>query len=207
MLDPLKVVILSMLMFVPLLVAPLAVAQDLAPDVLVRTIAKDVMAVIKQDKDIQAGNPHKIADLIQAKILPHFDFTHTTMIAMGVNWRRATAEQQEQLTREFRTLLLHTYSRMLTNYHDQTIAYGPVRALPGDIDVIVRSEIRQSGMGPIAIEYQMERTPSGWKIYDLKINGVRLATTYRDTFAEEIRNQGIDGLIGLLSNKNRQNGA
>ena len=186
--------------------APLALAQELAPDALVKTISEDVLAAIRQDKDIQAGNPKKIASLVEAKILPHFDFAHTTRIAMGANWRRASPEQREQLTREFRTLLVRTYSRALVNYRDQAIEFKPLRAQPGDTQVTVRSEVRQSGTQPVSIDYELEKTRSGWKVYDVKISGASLAATYRDTFAEEVRNRGIDGLIDLLSSKNRQGG-
>jgi len=187
--------------------APLALAQELAPDALVKTISEDVLAAIRQDKDIQAGNPKKIASLVEAKILPHFDFAHTTRIAMGANWRRASPEQREQLTREFRTLLVRTYSRALVNYRDQAIEFKPLRAQPGDVQVTVRSEVRQAAAQAVSFDYEMEKTPSGWKVYDVKIGGASLAATYRDTFAEEVRNRGIDGLINLLSEKNRQHNA
>jgi phospholipid transport system substrate-binding protein len=185
---------------------PLVLAQELAPDVLLKTISEDVLAAIKQDKDLQAGNPKKIASLIEAKILPHFDFAHTTRIAMGANWRRATAEQREQLTREFRTLLVRTYSRALAKYRDQAIEFKPLRAQPGDVQVTVRSEVRQAAAQAVSFDYEMEKTPFGWKVYDVKISGASLAATYRDTFAEEVRNRGIDGLIDLLSNRNRSSG-
>jgi phospholipid transport system substrate-binding protein len=206
---PPRAVIRSMIIFalVLALAAPLAVAQDVAPDVLVKAISRDVIAAIRQDKDVQAGNSDKIVDLVETKIVPHFDFTRTTQIAMGIHWRRATPVQQEQLTREFRKLLLRTYSGALANYRDRIIEYKSARVQPGDAEVTVLFEVRQPGTAPIEIGYQMEKTASGWKIYDLKIGGVRLATTYRDTFGEEVRNQGIDGLIDLLSSRNRRNGA
>ncbi len=189
------------------LAAPASQAEDLAPDALVKTISTDVLAAMRDDKDIQAGNPKKIASLVEAKILPHFDFAHTTRIAMGANWRRASPEQREQLVREFRTLLVRTYSGALANYRDQAIEFKPLRARAGDAQVTVRSEVRQSGAQAISIDYEMERTASGWKVYDVKISGASLAATYRDTFAEEVRNHGIEGLINLLSAKNRQNDA
>jgi len=189
------------------LAAPASPAEELTPDALVKTISTDVLAAIRQDKDIQAGNPNKIAGLVEAKILPHFDFAHTTRIAMGANWRRASPEQREQLVREFKTLLVRTYSSALAAYRDQVIEFKPLRAQPGDAQVTVRSEVRQSGAQAVSIDYEMERTPSGWKVYDVKISGASLAATYRDTFAEEIRNRGIEGLIDSLSNKNRQNDA
>lgn len=191
--------------FVLALAAPASHAEDLAPDALVKTISTDVLAAMRDDKDIQAGNPKKIASLVEAKILPHFDFAHTTRIAMGVNWRRASPEQRELLVREFRTLLVRTYSGALANYRDQVIEFKPLRAQAGDAQVTVRSEVRQSGAQAVSIDYEMEKTASGWKVYDVRISGASLAATYRDTFAEEVRNHGIEGLIDLLSNKNHQN--
>ena len=181
--------------------------EELAPDALVKTISLDVLAAIQKDKDIQGGNPKKIAGLVEAKILPHFDFAHTTRIAMGANWRRASPEQREQLVQEFRTLLVRTYSGVLVNYRDQVIEFKPLRAQASDSQVTVRSEVRQPGAQAVSIDYEMEKTASGWKVYDVKISGASLAATYRDTFAEEVRNHGIEGLIDSLSNKNRQNDA
>jgi phospholipid transport system substrate-binding protein len=189
------------------LAAPLAPAQELAPDALVKNLSEEVIALIRQDKDIRAGNAGKLADLVEIKILPHFDFSRTTQIAMGANWRRATPEQQERLTGEFRTLLVRTYSRALANYRDQSIEFKPLRAQPGDTEVTVRSEVKQPGTEPVAVEYRMEKTPSGWKVFDVKISGASLAATYRDSFSEEVRNRGIDGLIELLASKNRASGA
>jgi len=185
------------------LVTPPALAEETAPDVLVKSISEEVIAAIRQDKGIQAGDPRKIAELVEAKILPHFDFRHTTQIAMGVNWRRASPEQQEQLTREFRALLVRTYSSALAGYSDQVIEFRPLRAQPGDSEVTVRSQVRRSGAEPIAIEYDLERTGPAWKVFDIRVAGISLAATYRSAFAEEVRNHGIDALISLLSSKNR----
>ncbi len=187
------------------LLVPVAQAQEPAPDVLVKSITEEVVAVLKQDKDIQAGNPKKIEELIEAKVLPHFNFTRMTRIAMARNWRLATPEQQKELTAEFKTLLVRTYSTALSNYRDQLIDYKPLRAKPEDVDVTVRSEVKQSGSSqPVAIDYEMEKTPNGWKVYDVKVGGVSLVTTYRDTFASEVKERGVDGLIKSLAAKNRQ---
>jgi phospholipid transport system substrate-binding protein len=196
-----KVIAISALAFA----AP-AFGEDAAPDALVKAISEDVIASIRRDKDIQAGDAAKIAALVETKILPHFDFAHTTRIAMGPNWRRATPEQQERITREFRELLVRTYSTALTTYRDQRIDVKPLRARPDDTQVTVRSEVRQAGAQPVAIDYEMEKAADGWKIFDIRIAGASLAATYRDTFAEVVRNHGVDGLIELLSGKN-QNGA
>jgi len=190
------------LLLVSALATPLALAEELAPDVLVKGISEEVIAAIRQDKGIQAGDPRKIAELVEAKILPHFDFRHTTQIAMGVNWRRASPEQQEQLTREFRALLVRTYSGALAGYSDQVIEFRPLRAQPGDTEVTVRSQVRRSGAEPIAIEYDLEKTGPAWKVFDVRVAGISLAATYRSVFAEEVRNHGIEELISLLSSKN-----
>jgi len=126
---------------------------------------------------------------------------------MGANWRRASPEQREQLVREFKTLLVRTYSSALAAYRDQVIEFKPLRAQVGDAQVTVRSEVRQSGAQAVSIDYEMEKTASGWKVYDVKISGASLAATYRDIFAEEVRNHGIEGLIDSLSSKNHQNDA
>lgn len=177
-------------------------AQDMAPDVLLQSVTTEVLKVIRQDKAIQAGNPAKVAELVEAKILPHFDFPRMTRIAVARNWTLASAEQQAALTAEFRTLLVRTYSTALAAYRNQAIEFRPLRAAPGD-EVTVRSVIRQSGTATIAMDYDMERLPGGWKVYDIKIDGMSLVTTYRETFAGKVRESGVDGLIRTLVEKNR----
>ena len=176
---------------------------DSVSPALIKTIAGEVIAAIRQDAKL-TGNPARVAALVEAKVLPHFDFAHTTRIAMGANWRRATPEQQERLTLEFRTLLVRTYSAALVNYRDQLIEVKPLRASPDDVQVMVRSEIRQPGAQPMSIDYDMEKTHDGWKIFDVRIAGASLAATYRDTFAEVVRDCGVEGLIEQLSSKNRR---
>lgn len=182
-----------------------AIAQDVqAPDALVKGVTQDVIAIVKQDKDIQSGNTKKTIALVEQKVLPHFNFTRMTALAMGINWRKATPDQQQMLVDQFRTLLVRTYSTALTSYRNQVIDFKPLRAQPADTDVTVRSEVRQSGAEAVTIDYSMEKTPSGWKVYDVVVGGVSLVTTYRETFANEVRNAGVDGLIKTLSDKNRQ---
>jgi len=184
---------------------PLAQAQSTAPDVLVKTITDEVTAALKKDKDIQAGDAKKAADLIETKIVPHFNFTRMARIAMARNWRSATPEQQKELAAEFKTLLVRTYSTALVNYKEQQIDYKPLRAKPEDNEVTVRSDVKPSGSTqPVTIDYELEKTDNGWKIYDVKVDGVSLVTTYRDTFATEVRERGIDGLIKSLATKNRE---
>jgi phospholipid transport system substrate-binding protein len=187
-----------------LLAIPSAQAQEVRPDVLLKTMSDEVIAELRKDKAIQAGDSAKIAALVESKIVPHFDFRRITQIAVGASWRRATSEQQERLTQEFKTLLVRTYSGALASYRDQTIEFRPLRARPDDTEVTVRSQIRQSGAEPIAIEYDLAKTGEQWKVFDVRINGISLVATYRTAFAEEVSNRGVDGLINLLSRKNRQ---
>jgi phospholipid transport system substrate-binding protein len=186
------------------LIAPAALAQDTAPDTLVKGVTQEVLGVIKQDKDIQSGNQRKTIALVEEKVLPHFNFARMTALAMGPNWRKATPEQQKALIEQFRTLLVRTYSSALSSYRNQVIDFKPLRAAATDADVIVRSEVKQPGGEAVSIDYSMEKTPSGWKVYDVVVGGVSLVTTYRDTFTNEVRNNGVDGLIKALTDKNRQ---
>jgi phospholipid transport system substrate-binding protein len=186
--------------------APLALAQELAPDVLMKRISDDVIESIKRDQGIQAGDAGKIAALVETKILPHFDFRRATRVALGANWRRATPQQQEELIGHFRTLLVRTYSGALSSYSGQVVEFSPLRAKPGETEVTVRSRIRQSGAEPIVIEYDMEKDAAGWKVFDLRISGISLVATYRSSFAEEVHNNGIDALIASLASKNRRGG-
>ncbi len=197
----------TLLSLLLVLSAPVALAQDVAPDVMVKGITTDVLNIIKKDKDIQAGNPRKIADLVETRILPHFDFARMTQIAVAVNWRNATPEQKKTLTEQFKTLLVRTYSNALTLYRDQTVDFKPLHMKAGDTEVTVRSEIRQKSGQPVTLEYDMEKTAGGWKVYDVKVGGVSLITNYREEFAAQVRESGIDGLIKALTTKNRGAGS
>ena len=201
-----KIVLKSALVLISALAAPFSLAQAVAPDVLLNAVTSEVIAIIRQDKDIQAGDPAKVADLVETKILPLFDFTRMTRIAVARNWRLATPEQQKALTLEFKTLLVRTYSTALSSYRDQVIEYKPLRVAPDATEVTVKSDVQQSGAERLTIDYDMEKTPAGWKVYDIKIAGVSLVTTYRGTFASKVRDGGIEGLIKSLSDKNRQGG-
>lgn len=178
-------------------------AQELAPDALMKKISGEVIDIIKQDKDIQAGNQKKINELVDAKVLPHFNFSRMTALAMGRNWPKASAEQQKALTGEFRTLLVRSYSGALSSYKNEVIEFKPQRAAAGDADVTVRTQVKKPGTEPVNIDYGMEKTPGGWKVYDVVVGGVSLVTNYRETFNAEIRDGGVDGLIKSLAGKNR----
>ena len=182
--------------------APRALAQE-APDALVKRVAEDTLATIRNDKDIQAGNYGKIRQVMETKLVPNFDFPRMTALAMGRNWRSATPEQQKQLIDEFRTLLVRTYSGALANYRDNTMDYKPLRMNPGDTEVVVRTEVKRAGQAPVQIDYSMEKTVDGWKAYDVIVAGVSLVTTYRDEFNDTVKSSGVDGLIKVLENKNR----
>ena len=196
----------SLLLGALMLCAP-AFAQEDSPDALIKKVTDDVLTIVRQDKDIQGGNTKKAIALVEAKVLPHFNFLHMTALAVGRDWREATPEQKKQLAEEFKTLLVRTYSNALTGYKDQTIRYKPTKMQSGDTDVLVRTEIVQSGSKPIALDYSVEKLADGWKVYDVVVAGVSLVSNYRDTFAQEIRANKIDGLIKMLAAKNKQNEA
>ena len=185
-------------------VAALAQSTDMAPDALARKVTEEVLAIVRTDKDIQDGNHKKVLDLVESKVLPHFNFTRMTRLAVGAPWRQASSAQQQSLTNEFRALLVHTYTSAFTQYRDQVVEYKPLKLQTGDTDVVVRSLVKQKGGGdPIDINYSMEKIDSGWKVYDVTIAGVSLVQNYRSTFSSEIQKSGIDGLIATLANKNK----
>ena len=181
-----------------------AMAQDEAPDALVKRISSDVLATIKSDPAIQAGDINRIVALVDSKILPSVNFTRMTSSAVGRFWRQATPEQQKQLQDEFKILLVRTYSGALGEVKDQTVTFKPMRSKPEDTEVVVRSEVRGKG-DPIQLDYRMEKTATGWKIYDINVLGVWLVETYRTQFAQEITAKGIDGLIASLAQRNKSN--
>lgn len=183
--------------------AAAVLAEDLAPDAQVKKISDEVIAIIKQDKDIRSGNQTKLNELVDAKVLPHFDFSRMTALALGRNWPKASAEQQKQLIGEFRTLLVRTYSSALATYKNQVIEFKPLRMAAADTEVTVRTQVKQPGTEPVSIDYSMEKTANGWMVYDVVVGGVSLVTNYRETFNSEIRDGGVDGLIKSLSSKNR----
>jgi phospholipid transport system substrate-binding protein len=178
-------------------------AQGLAPDALAKSVTEEVLAVIRADKDIQSGNQKKVLELVEAKVLPHFSFPRMTQLAMGRNWRAANPEQQKKLVGEFRTLLVRTYTTAFTQYKNQTVDYKPARMSAADTEVVVQSLIKQNSGPPIAVDYNMEKTDAGWKVYNLKIEGISLVENYRNTFNTEIQKNGVDGLIATLAEKNR----
>lgn len=183
--------------------AAAALAEDIAPDALVRTVSTDVLEIVQKDKDIQSGDLRKAVELAEAKVLPHFDFVHMTRLALGKEWRKATPEQQKVLVQEFRTLLVRTYSKAFVEYRNQAIDYKPFKMQPAETDVLVRTAVKQSGGKPVQIDYNLDKTDQGWKVYDIAVAGVSLVTNYRSSFAEEVSAGGIDGLIASLRQKNK----
>ncbi len=180
-------------------------AADEAPDALVKRVTDEVLTIVRSDKDIQSGNSKKAIELVEAKVLPHFNFMRMTSLAVDKDWAKASPDQKKRLAKEFETLLVRTYSNALTAYRSQTIVYKPLKMQPADTDVVVRTEIRQPGQQAVQLDYAVEKQDSGaWKVYDVVVAGISLVTNYRESFAQEVRNGGIDGLITSLSDKNKQ---
>ena len=181
-------------------------ATDEAPDALIKRLSTEVLDSIRADKAIQGGDVSRVVNLVDAKIMPNVNFQRMTASAVGPGWRQATPEQQKRLQEEFKTLLVRTYAGALAQVSDQVIAVKPLRATTEDNEVIVRTEVKGRGES-IQLDYRLEKTASGWKIYDLKVLGVWLVETYRTQFAQEITAKGIDGLIAALSLRNKSNAA
>jgi phospholipid transport system substrate-binding protein len=179
-----------------------AAAQELKPDELVKQVTEDVLAAVKSDKQLAGGDKQKALQLAEEKILPHVDFREATRLAVGRAWRDATREQQERLVVEFRRMLVRTYSNAITAYEGQTVKVMPVHMKPGDTDVTVRNQYLRPGGKAVQIDYQMHTTASGWKIYDIVVEGVSLVLTYRSEFDAVVKQQGVDGLIKRLAEKN-----
>jgi phospholipid transport system substrate-binding protein len=201
---------LSLLMGVSLSLALLATvpfvrAAEEAPEALIKRISADVLDNIKADKAVQSGDMNRVISLVDTKIMPSVDFTRMTASAVGRNWRQATPEQQKRLQEEFKTLLIRTYSGALAQVKDQSINVKPMRgAASADTEVVVRTEVLGNG-DPVQLDYRMEKTATGWKIYDLNVLGVWLVETYRTQFAQEINAKGVDGLIASLAQRNKTN--
>ena len=190
-------------------IVPAAQAADEAPDVMIKRLSDEVLAAIKADKAIQAGDTNRILALVDSKIMPNVNFQRMSAAAVGPAWRQATPEQQKRLQDEFKILMVRTYSGALSQVSDQTVSVKPQRSGPTDTDVVVRTEIRGRG-DPIQLDYRLEKTPgqgTGWKIYNLNVLGVWLVETYRTQFAQEISSKGIDGLIATLVERNKSNAA
>ena len=173
------------------------------PDALIRSTVQEVLTVIKQDKDIQTGDQKKLLELVDVKVLPHFDFERMTRLAVGRGWRNASPEQRTTLVTEFRNLLVRTYTNSFTRYRDQTVEVRPFKMPAGADEVTVSTVISKPGTQSITVDYEMEQTPAGWKAFDLTVEGVSLVTNYRSTFSEQIQQGGIDRLIKTLVEKNR----
>ena len=186
--------------------APLVRAAEEAPDALIKRVSAEVLDNIKSDKDVQAGDMTKVLALVDGKVMPHVNFTRMTASAVGRSWRQATPEQKKRLQEEFKALLIRTYSGALSQVNDQRLDVKPLRAAPTDTEVVVRTEVLGRG-DPAQLDYRMEKTPTGWKIYDLNVLGIWMVETYRTQFSQEINAKGIDGLIAALAQRNKSNAA
>ena len=186
------------------LLMPLAQADTTPPDVLVKNTANDVLAIIKSDKDIQAGDMSKITALAEEKILPQFDFERMSRMVLGKYWAGATPDQQKLFIEQFRTLLIRTYASALSKYRNQTIEYKSFRADPGATDVTVKTQILQPGGQPVPLDYSLIKNPDGWKVYDVSVESISLVTNYRGQFASIAREGGLDKVIQKLAEKNKQ---
>ena len=177
--------------------------QNTPPDALIKMVVTDVMSSVKSDPDIQKGNIPKVMDLVEKKIVPFTDMRRTTEMAMGPNWKKATPEQQAILTAEFKNLLMRTYSGALSQLRDQTVQFKALRAAPDDKEVVVKTVVIGRG-DPVPLDYRLEKGANGWKVYDMNIMGAWLVEAYRNQFSNQISQNGIDGLVKFLQDRNKQ---
>ncbi len=183
--------------------ASVAPSPHMAPDALIRSLSTDLLNTIRGDKDLQSGDIAKINQIVDQKVLPYVDFEKMTRLTVGRGWRQASAEQRKALVREFRSLLTYTYSGAVSQISDHKVELRPFRAAPTDTDVIVRTHVVASKGEPIQLDYRMEKTDGGWRIYDVNILGIWLIENYKNSFASEINANGIDGLIKSLTERNK----
>jgi phospholipid transport system substrate-binding protein len=175
------------------------------PDVLIKNTVHEVLDVVRKDKELRAGNQKRLLELVDEKVLPNFDFERMTKLAVGRSWRSATPEQRKALMNEFRILLVRTYTKAFTSYRDQVVEIKPLKLDSSMTDVTVKTSIVKPGsQQAVEVDYDMEKRPDGWKVYDLSVEGVSLVTSYRGTFADQIQQIGIDGLIKTLADKNKE---
>lgn len=188
-----------------LLTASFWARAEIEPDDLARNTTNEVIRIVSADKDMKKGNNKKIYDLVQAKILPNFDFVQMTKLAVATSWNQATSTQQAALVDQFQALLVRTYAASISSVSDYKIDYKPLRLKPGETDVTVNSEVSKPGAPPIPIDYRMEKQGNAWKVYDVLVDNVSLVTVYRRSFASEVKRGGIDGLIQTLAKRNQKN--
>lgn len=196
--------IIALLFWLALAALPLEGRADMPdPDVLIKDTVRDVLTIVKQDKDIQAGNQKKILELVDSKVLPHFNFARMTQLAVGKHWRQASPEQKQALVAEFRNLLVRTYTKAFTVYRDQSVEVKPLKMAANATEVTVKTVILEPGKPDIPVNYDLEKTADGWKAFDLTIEGVSLVSNYRSTFSDQVQQSGIEGLIKTLAEKNQ----
>jgi phospholipid transport system substrate-binding protein len=194
-----RLFLLPLFLFLP---SAMAQGQELGPEDLVKKITSEVMTAIKTDKELAAGNRQKAIQLAEEKVLPYIDFQEATRLAVGRSWREATPEQRKRLVDEFRSMLVRTYSNALHGYEGQEMKVLPSRVKPGETEATVRNQFTRAGGKPVPIDYQMRKTDNGWKIYDITVEGISLVLTYRSEFDQVVKQEGIDGLIKRLGQKN-----
>lgn len=173
------------------------------PDALIRTLADNILQTVKADPQIKAGDMTRITQVVNEKLLPYTDFRKTTQLALGRYWRQATPQQQDQLVHQFEALLIHTYAGATAKVGDQTVDIKPVRAAADATDVVVRTNVISQGQ-PYQVDYRLEKTTDGWKIYDVNVVGAWLIEAYRQQFSQQIQQNGIDGLLTFLTQRNQQ---
>lgn len=195
-------VILSILSLTYL--GPQASAEAIPPDLLVKNTANEVLEIIKADPDVAHSDMNKIGKIVEEKIATKFDFDRMSQMVLGRSWKTASKSDQDQFIKEFKSLLVRTYSSALSKYKNQAIEYRPLKLDPSAVEVKVKTQILQPGSTAIPLEYSMEKVGDTWKVFDVVIDGVSLVTTYRGQFSEEAKQNGVNGVTQKLADKNNK---
>ena len=178
-------------------------ADPQAPDALIKEVSTDVLESAKADKSIQSGDLQKVINLVDTKVMPHVNFQRMTIATVGSrHWNNATDEQKKRLLEEYKVLLMRTYAGALTLVKDQSVQVSPLRSAPTDNEVVVRTKVK-GGSEPVQLDYRLEKGEQGWKIYDVNVSGFWLTEQFRNSWAQEINANGLDGLIANLAKRNK----
>jgi phospholipid transport system substrate-binding protein len=193
----------SLVLGLAVVIGGVAQAQKLSPEALVKQTTEQVLTTLEQNKDKVESDPQAVANLVRGIVLPHFDFELMSRFVLARNWRTATPEQQQRFVEQFRELLIRTYATSLSEYSGQEVKYLPNPPAPNDKRATVRTEIVQADGPAIPLQYMLREGADGWKVFDVVIDGVSLVQNYRTSFASEVQQRGLEGLIGRLVERNR----
>lgn len=177
-------------------------AGEPSPEQTVQTVTAEMLTALRSHQAAYKNDPRQLVSLIERIIVPHFDIRIMAREALGLNWRRATPEQQTRFMAAFRQLLVNDYATEFRNYSEQTVEFLPEHAGTGKDYALVATHVISPGEQPVRVDYRLYRVGSEWRIYDVEIDGISLLFTYRDTFSQELQRETLNALITRMEHKN-----